>query len=72
MNPEQRLESKEAGEVTARSISRETKRQWYTVPDGPDGQAGMILNPAGLGGVLDRKRLFTVAIIDELWEHSNG
>ena len=44
----------------------------YTVPDGPDGQAGMILNAAGLGGVLDRKRLFTVAIIDELWEHSNG
>ena len=44
----------------------------YTVSDGPDGQAGMILNAAGLGGVLDKKRLFTIAIIDELWEHSNG
>ena len=44
----------------------------YTVPNGPDGQAGITLDAADIGGALDRKRVFTVAVIVEMWAHSKG
>ncbi len=42
----------------------------YTVPEGTDGKPGVILNAAEHGSVLDRKRLFTLAVVNDLWSHS--
>ena len=53
----------------------------YKVPDeygkvdleeGQENNPGIILNAAEHGGVLDRKRLFTLAIREDLWKHSNA
>ena len=40
----------------------------YHVPTGADGQAGLLLNAAHCGSVLDRTRLFTIAVKQELWD----
>jgi site-specific DNA-cytosine methylase len=64
--------ARDAGKSPQDQLVDKLRNNGYTVPNGPDGQAGIILNAADLGGVLDRKRLFTVAVIDELWEHSKG
>jgi site-specific DNA-cytosine methylase len=64
--------AKKAGKSPQDQLVEKLRGNGYTVPNGPDGQAGIILNAADLGGVLDRKRLFTVAVIDEMWEHSKG
>ena len=42
----------------------------YIVPKGPDGQAGIVINAADQGSVLDRSRLFTLAVIKELYDRS--
>ena len=42
----------------------------YIVPKGPDGQAGIVINAADQGSVLDRSRLFTLAVTKELYDRS--
>ena len=62
--------ARKAGKSPQDQLVENLKSNGSTVPNGPDGQAGIVLNAADLGGVLDRKRLFTVAVIDEQREHS--
>ena len=40
----------------------------YHVPRGPDGCHGMIINAAHQGGVMDRERLITIAVRQDLWD----
>ena len=40
----------------------------YKVPVGPDGRAGILLNSAHCGSVLDRTPLFTIAVKQKLWD----
>ena len=42
----------------------------YVVPKGPDGKAGFVMNAANQGSVLDRSRLFTLAVRKELYDKS--
>ena len=42
----------------------------YIVPKGPDGEAGIVINAADQGSVLDRSRLFTLAVTKELYDKS--
>ena len=42
----------------------------YIVPKGQDGQAGIVINAADQGSVLDRSRLFTLAVTKELYDRS--
>ena len=42
----------------------------YVVPTGPDGKPGIVINAADQGSVLDRSRLFTLAVTKELYDKS--
>ena len=42
----------------------------YVVPKVPDGRPGIVITAADQGSVLDRSRLFTLAVTKELYDRS--
>ena len=51
-------------------LVQKSEEAGYIVPKGPDGQAGIVINAADQGSVLDRSRLFTLAVTKELYDRS--
>ena len=64
--------AKDTGKSPQDQLVDKLRSKGYIVPNGPDRQTGAILNAADLGSVLDRKRLFAIAVLDELWTHVDG
>jgi len=66
------------GDLVARGLGKSPQDQLvqkleesgYIVPKGPDGEAGIVINAADQGSVLDRSRLFTLAVTKELYDKS--
>ena len=42
--------------------------QGYHVPRGDDGHPGQLLTPTDFGGIVDRPRLFTIAVQQQVWD----
>ena len=56
------------GKSPQQQLVEKLEASGYKVPVGPDGNAGILLNSAHCGSVLDRTRLFTIAVKQELWD----
>ena len=56
------------GDSPQQQLVERLETSGYNVSVGADGHAGILLNSAHCGSVLDRTRLFTIAVKQELWD----
>jgi hypothetical protein len=64
------LVSRGLGKLPQDQLVQKLEEAGYIVPKGPDGEAGIVINATDQGSVLDRSRLFTLAVIKELYDKS--